>query len=79
MITIHIKFFGAFRKFGAGIEIDVPANTTILAIKTELQSKLNNEKLVLDSVLANDDTVLQDSDILKDNAELSILPPVCGG
>ena len=78
-ITIHIKFFGAFRKFGEGLNFSVPTGSTIAAVKTVLQSKLDGSCLVLDSALANDNTILRDSYVLDDNVELSILPPVCGG
>lgn len=78
-ITIHMKFFGAFRKFGDGLDFSVPAGSTIAAVKTALQKKLNGEGLVLDSALANNNSILRDSDVLSEDAELSILPPVCGG
>jgi len=78
-ITIHIKFFGAFRKFGEGLDFSVPTGSTITAVKAVIQDKLNGESLVMNSALANDNTILRDSDVLNDNADLSILPPVCGG
>lgn len=78
-ITIHMKFFGGFRKFGEGLDFTVPAGSTIAAVKTTLQEQLDGYGLVSDSVLANDNTILRDGDILKSDAELSILPPVCGG
>lgn len=79
MITIEMKFFGAFRKFGEGLALQVPAGTNVAAIKTALKEKLNGEGLVSDSVLANDNTILRNEDILESDAALSILPPVCGG
>ncbi len=78
-ITIHMKFFGGFRKFGESLDFSVPIGSTVVAIKATLQEKLNGDKLVLDSVLANDRNILRDSDILSSDTELSILPPVCGG
>lgn len=78
-ITIHMKFFGAFRKFGETLDFCVPAGSNIAAVKTALQEKLNGERLVMDSALANDNAILHDSHILNDDARLSILPPVCGG
>lgn len=79
MITIQMKFFGAFRKFGESLALQVPVGTNVAAIKAELQSKLNGESLVSDSVLADDSVILRDDDILEGDAALSILPPVCGG
>lgn len=78
-IKIHIKFFGYFRKFGDGLDLSVPTESTIEKIKSIIQHKLDGEKLVLDSVLANSTDILQDDYILDQDIELSILPPVCGG
>lgn len=78
-ITIHMKFFGSFRKFGESIQFSVPTGSNIAAIKIALQDKLNGDGLVLDSALANDNAILQDADVLNNDAELCILPPVCGG
>jgi molybdopterin converting factor small subunit len=78
-ITIHMKFFGSFRKFGESLDFSVPIGSTVAVIKSALQEKLNGEGLVLDSVLANDSNILRDSDVLGSDAKLSILPPVCGG
>ena len=79
IITIHIKLFGAFRKFGESLDFCLPAGSTIATVKAALQQKLHGERLVFDSVLANDNAILHDHDILNNDAELSILPPVCGG
>ena len=78
-ISINIKLFGAFRKFGECLDFSVPTGSTVATIKTILQDRLNGEKLVLDSVLANDNAVLRDNDVLDTDTKLSILPPVCGG
>lgn len=78
-IKIYIKFFGYFRKFGDGLYLSVPAESTIEKIKPIIQHKLGGEKLVLDSVLANSTDILRNDYILDQDTELSILPPVCGG
>lgn len=78
-IIVRMKFYGVFRKFGESIEFSVPAGSTIAVVKAALKDKLNGEGLVLESVLANDNSILRDSDILECDADLSILPPVCGG
>ncbi len=78
-ITIHVKFFGAFRRFGESLDFPVPAGSTIAAVKIELQKKLDGYGLVSDSVLANDNSILRDGEVIEHDAELSILPPVCGG
>ncbi len=79
VITINIKPFGSFRKFGKTFDLSVPTGSTIAMIKTALQEKLNGEGLVSDSVLANENRILRDEDIVEANTKLSILPPVCGG
>ncbi len=79
-ITIHIEFFGAFRQFGKGLDINIPAGSTVRAVKSALSRRLNDTGLVTESVLANDNTILQDTDIITDdNIRLAVLPPVCGG
>lgn len=78
-ITIRIKFWGAFRKFGESVDICVPTGSTVALIKKNLQEKLDNFGLVADSVLANDHSILSEDDIFQDDITLSILPPVCGG
>jgi molybdopterin converting factor small subunit len=78
-ITIYIKLFGSFRKFGESLDFCLPAGSTIATVKKTLQQKLNGERLVSDSVLANDHAILRDHDVLDNDTELSILPPVCGG
>lgn len=78
-ITIQMKFFGAFRKFGEYVNFSVPAGSTIATVKNILQAKLDGETLVSNSVLANNDTILRDSDIVENDTELLVLPPVCGG
>ena len=78
-ITLKIKPFGAFRTFGDSIELSVPSGSSIATIKTLLQTKLNDNILVSDSVLADNDAILRDEDILDSDTALSILPPVCGG
>ena len=78
-ITINIKLFGAFRKFGESMNLSVPSGSSVVVIKTILQEKLDGDALVFDSVLANDNAILKDTDIIDCDTELSILPPVCGG
>ena len=78
-ITIDLQLFGVFRKFGDTVNFTVPMGSTIAGVKHILKNKLAGETLVLDSVLANENTILRDSDVLNSNAILSILPPVCGG
>ncbi|MBP7722542.1 MAG: hypothetical protein KA155_08405 [Alphaproteobacteria bacterium] len=80
-IAIHIKLFGAFRKFGEALNFSVPSGSSGAAIKKAISGLLkgNEAALVFDSVLANDNAILPDSHIFESDSRLSILPPVCGG
>ena len=80
-IAIHIKLFGAFRKFGDALHFSVPAGSTVATIKKVMSEFIKGKEstLVFDSVLANDNAVLPDNYIFEADAKLCILPPVCGG
>ena len=80
-IAIHIKLFGAFRKFGDALDFSVPAGSTVATIKKAMSEFIKGKEsmLIFDSVLANDNVILQDNHIFETNAKLCILPPVCGG
>ena len=80
-ITVHIQYFGAFRDLGDGVSVTVDAPATIAKIKQSLLKSIDPQHgtLVANSVLASDDTILQDGDCIDDAITLSILPPVCGG
>ncbi len=80
-ISIHMKLFGAFRKFGDALDFSVPAGSTGAVIKKALSTLLKGSEasLVFDSVLANDNAILPDNHVFKSDVRLSILPPVCGG
>ena len=80
-IAIHIKLFGAFRKFGDALDFSAPAGSTAAAVKKILSGLLKGSEsmLVFDSVLADDAAILPDSHVFESDSRLSILPPVCGG
>ena len=80
-ITVYIQYFGAFRDLGDGVSITVETPATIAKVKQSLLDGLapHHEKLVANSVLATDSTILQDGDCIDEATPLSILPPVCGG
>ena len=82
MTTVHIKYFGVFRTMGSGIELEIPAGSTVAAVKTALWRALGAEhrQLVEDSVLADNIAILSnDAQLAVDSRALVILPPVCGG
>lgn len=80
-IAIYIEFYGAFRKSGAGIMVEVSAGSTIKQVKEVLSARLKDGQnlLIGDSVLANHEEILPESYVLTEGGTLSILPPVCGG
>ena len=80
-ITVYIQYFGAFRDLGDGVSITVATPATIKQVKQSLLECIEpqHENLIKNSVLATNDTILQDGDYIDDDATLSILPPVCGG
>ena len=80
-ITVYIRYFGAFRDLGDGVSVDIETPATIAQVKQSLLHRIapRHENLIKNSVLATDDTILQDGDCIDDATPLSILPPVCGG
>lgn len=80
-ITITLKFFGAFRRQGAGIVLEVPAHSTVAVVKQTLADALHapEKALVPDAVLADETQVLPDNHAFNTTCQLAILPPVCGG
>ena len=80
-ITITMRLFGAFRKYGERIEFSVAGGSSVSTIKVALAGVLDETVggLIADSAIANDEEILPGDYVIDDNAGLSILPPVCGG
>ena len=87
-IEVTIRLFGAFRKYDDGkpLQLIVPASATVVVIKEKLGEALAKKfpafsdlALIGDSVLANDNRIMNPQDRLETGAVLAILPPVCGG
>ncbi len=80
-LSISLKLFGSFRKFGQVLNLRVPTGSTILTVKEKISKTIDGQEseLVFDSVLADNDAILPDTHILNEDIKLSILPPVCGG
>jgi molybdopterin converting factor small subunit len=80
-IQITMRLFGAFRKYGENVSFAVPAGCTVTAVKEKLAEvlKLSDKKLLMDSVLANDNEIIDGCAALTRDSSLAILPPVCGG
>ena len=80
-ITITIKLFGAFRKYGETLELSLPAGSSIQDVKNGMAERFdaNDVVLVNDSAMANDNEIIQGERAFNEDTELAILPPVCGG
>ena len=87
-LVLRVRLFGAFRNLSESneVELKVFGKATIHDIKNELASVLKNTdanfdigKLLSRSVVADQDHILEDSDVIEHETYLSILPPVCGG
>jgi molybdopterin converting factor small subunit len=83
-IDIRVRLFGAFRQFAEGpaMALTVPAGGSVADVRkafaARFQGNDNALALLKASAFATDQSVLDDDDALPD-AELSVLPPVCGG
>lgn len=80
-VTITMRLYGAFRKYQDSIALTVPAGSPVAAIKDALGQALGPQArdLVMDSVIANDKTILAPGFRIDTDSSLSVLPPVCGG
>lgn len=78
-IKVDVQLFGALRKYGTNIEVTIPSGASVAALKNTLAALLGDTALVMDCVIANDETILPEAYIIEGSAPLSILPPVCGG
>ena len=77
-LTLTVQLFGRFREYGNACTITVPYRSTVQAAKAALQAQLGSEHSVEQAVLATDDAILHNDELL-DDLNYSLLPPVCGG
>ena len=80
-ITITMRLFGAFRKYGENVTFTAPSGCTATTVKEKLAEvlKLADKNLIRDSALANDNEIISSDAVLTKDSSLAILPPVCGG
>lgn len=80
-ITITMRLFGAFKKYGENVVFIMPAGCTAITVKEKLAEVLNvtDKNLIRDSALANDNEIIGSESVLMKDSYLAILPPVCGG
>jgi molybdopterin converting factor small subunit len=80
-IKVSIRLFGAFRKYGEVAVLEAPAGVGIDELKELLSKWIGGMEapLVADSVFANEREVLAAGAVIEKDANLAVLPPVCGG
>jgi len=81
MLEIDVRFFGAFRKYGQNILLNIPYGCSALSMKESLLAALGGKdaELIGDAALADNEGVLSHDHIFVKGGHVSILPPVCGG
>ncbi|MEY4615441.1 MAG: hypothetical protein RJB66_401 [Pseudomonadota bacterium] len=85
----RVRLFGAFRKYVGNdthIVIDHSSEITVGEVKQLIGQALRkrnpqfeDDQLVLDSAIANDESIYSSHDLVVPGGEIAILPPVCGG
>jgi molybdopterin converting factor small subunit len=87
-INITITMFGAFRAVGDGapLLLQVPQATSVAALRGLIVAQLQKQypgftqhSLVAESAIADAQQILADDAQINADAELALLPPVCGG
>ncbi len=80
-ISIKLVFYGAFKKLGNDLTLQIPKESSIKDLKDLLaKTSLKEDTSLLESsALSNNEEILQDSYIIKADETISLLPPVCGG
>jgi molybdopterin converting factor small subunit len=85
MPEVTVRLFGAFRSFGLGSALTVTLPEGVQdtgALRAALAEQMPDDAArswLASSAFATDRRVLQEGEALPAGAELSILPPVCGG
>lgn len=87
-IKIEVALFGAFRKFSDKnpLVLYVPEGASLGDVKKSIGRELslyspafNQHTLIEESALADEKEVLTEDFVIRKEASLAILPPVCGG
>lgn len=80
-ITVTMRLFGAFRKYGETAVFSVPSGSSVPQVKAGLAAalRMDDKTLIDDSALANDNEVIAEDTVFATDCRLAILPPVCGG
>ncbi|HIH2763102.1 MAG TPA: MoaD/ThiS family protein [Candidatus Azoamicus sp.] len=86
MIKIKIKFFGVYKEiFGTEINMNIKTNSTLTELKKIILENFFDTKIAYlkktfdKSLFSNDENILTDDYIMKDNDVIYLLPPFSGG
>ncbi len=80
MSAVKIQLFGAFRKFGDGVALNLPLNApcSLTALKVLLAEHLDRE-LLAESAFGTASAILGEDAMICPGQTIAVLPPVCGG
>ncbi|HFL8819345.1 MAG TPA: hypothetical protein V7792_00345 [Candidatus Azoamicus sp. OHIO2] len=85
MLKIKIKFFGILKDYFDDIDLNIEPNSTLLSLKEHIINKhLDNtsyylKQTIYKSIFSNNDKFLDDSENIKENCTIYLLPPFSGG
>ncbi len=88
MKTMNIRMFGAMRKYfpSGQLIMELSEDCDVAALRQILLQKLTQEctdfkdsALLSESAFSNHDEILQETDLVCQQSEIALLPPVCGG
>lgn len=87
-MSVTVRLFGAFRKFGNGrfLDVLVSEGVSVRDLRVILADEIGvlpggeeGRALVFESALADEDHILEEGELVQAGQMLAILPPVCGG
>ncbi len=81
-MKIKLQLFGAFRKYGSEIELEIAEGGLVFDLRKSLENSLGEDssRLIKISRFATDKIMLDDDSEINNNMTgLAILPPVSGG
>lgn len=83
--TIQVKLFGGFRQFRAEPMLSLQADpaATVADLRNSVARMFDDDdnalSLLKASAFATDKRVLDENESVPEDADLALLPPVCGG
>lgn len=81
-MTVTVKLFAAARDIigSASIDLELPQGATVAEVRAAISHQYPAaERLIARSAIALNHDYALDSDVVPQNAELAVIPPVSGG